>query len=72
MDFQSETQRGEMLKIARKYKEDCILLQRVVQHNADRCSVWMKNQRILDMVEEWKQDDLYEYREQDRTSSSNW
>ena len=72
MDFQPETRRRGILKIARKHKEDCILLQRAFEHNPDRYSALMKNQRILDMVEEWKQDDRYEYRERDRTSSSNW
>ena len=66
MDFEPVARRLAIIKIAKKHKEDCIILQRAFEKRPGRYIPAMKNKRILDQVEEWKAEDRYEYRERDR------
>ena len=66
MDFEPQSQRLAIIRIARKHKEECIVLQRVFEKRPARYIPAMKNKRILDQVEECKAEDRYECRERDR------
>ena len=64
----SKDQSIRVRAIARKHKDEAILLQRAFELNPDRYNAALKNKRIMESVEEWQQMDRYEYRERDRTS----
>ena len=68
MDFEPKSQSIRVRAIARKHKEEAILLQRAFEMNPDRYNAALKNKRIIESVEEWQQMDRYEYRERDRSS----
>lgn len=68
MDFEPKSESLRVRTIARRHKEEAILLQRAFEMNPDRYDATLKNKRIIESLKEWQQMDRYEYRERDRTS----